>query len=343
MDSQSIRAISEINGTTTSRESVILLVDATLNVPNGGFVNRNFSIIGTAGYIAPRHLKAIKDTGSNLLAAFDVNDSVGILDKYFPNVPFFTKFEQFHSYSSELNRANPNTGIEYVAICSPNYLHCSHIQHALRIGANAICEKPLIINPDEFEILSTIQNETGREIKTILQLRVHKTIQSLRTRILLEPTSRRHQVNLIYVTPRGPWYFSSWKGDISKSGGIAMNIGIHFFDMLLWVFGPVHELCVHSRDEKRISGKLELERASVQWSLSIDRNDNPHKSSSGGFRLLALDGEEIDFTDGFTELHTQVYKEIFTGGGFGLEDARPAVMLAHQISSADPGKSISIK
>ena len=306
-------------------------------------MSHNFSIIGAAGYIAPRHLKAIQDTGSNLLAALDVNDSVGILDRYFPEVPFFTQFEQFHTFSCEFNRANPNAGIEYVAICSPNYLHPAHIQHALRIGANAICEKPLIINPDEFEILYKIEQETGCKVKTILQLRVHETIRSLRDRILSEPISKRHQVNLTYVTPRGPWYFTSWKGDITKSGGIAMNIGIHFFDMLLWVFGPVHELCVNYRDEKRISGTLELERASVNWLLSINRHDNPNKSSSGGFRQLALDGEEIDFSDGFTELHTQVYKDIFAGGGFGLEDARPAVMLAHRISSADPRKTISTK
>jgi len=293
----------------------------------------NFAIIGAGGYIAPRHLAAIRDTGNTLAAALDKNDSVGILDRFFPEVPFFVEFERFDRFAEKLRRLEPERRIHFVSICSPNYLHDAHIRFALRIGADAICEKPLVLNPWNLDALSLMEEESGRRIHTILQLRSHPAILALKAKVAAAPPGQRFQVNLTYVTPRGPWYHTSWKGIIEKSGGVATNIGVHFFDLLLWVFGQAREVEVHHKDDRKVAGTLDLERADVGWSLSLDRADVP-VGHGASFRSLTLDGEEIEFSDGFTELHTLVYRGILAGEGCGIEDARPSVDLAHRIRHA---------
>jgi len=293
---------------------------------------KRFALIGAAGFIAPRHLKAIKETGNNLLAALDKHDNVGVLDSYFPEADFFTEFERFDRHLDKLKRKDQK--IEYLSICSPNYLHDSHIRFALRYGAHAICEKPLVLNPWNLDALAEIENETGGKVFTILQLRLHPAIIALRESILKGPADKVYEVDLNYITSRGNWYQSSWKGDNSKAGGIATNIGIHFFDMLIWIFGSVKEVKVSQLEPDHASGFLELERARVKWFLSINFDHLPEdvkRNNKRTFRSLMLEGKEIEFSEGFTDLHTKSYAEILQGRGFGLEEARPSVDLVYRI------------
>lgn len=301
---------------------------------------KNFAIIGVGGYIAPRHLKAIKETGNKLVAALDVNDSVGILDRFFPDVPFFTEFERFDRYVEKLRRQAGENKIDYVTVCSPNYLHDAHIRFALRIGANAICEKPLVLNPWNLDALQEMEKESGKTVNTILQLRVHPALVALRESLqseINEARSAKHEVVLTYITSRGPWYLNSWKGNLEKAGGVATNIGIHFFDLLIWLFGPVQNNDVHYSNSLKTGGYIELEHAKVKWFLSIDRNDLPESATECGlstFRSITVDGKEVEFSEGFTDLHTVVYQRTLEGNGFGLDDARPAISLAHDIRHA---------
>lgn len=298
---------------------------------------RNFALIGAGGYIAPRHMKAICDTGNRLVAALDKNDSVGILDSYSYETAFFTEFERFDRHVEKLRRQGDAVRIHYVSICSPNYLHDAHIRFALRIGADAICEKPLVLNPWNLDALAEMENETGRKVYTILQLRVHPAIISLRDKVRHQPAGHRVQVDLTYITSRGNWYFNSWKGDEAKSGGIATNIGIHFFDMLMWVFGPVRESQLHCKDPKKMAGYLSLEHADVRWFLSIDNCDLPETAQQqckSTYRSIMMDGDEFEFSEGFTDLHTTVYREALAGRGFGIEDARPSIELVHRLRHA---------
>src|SRR5882672_1131071 len=293
---------------------------------------KNFALIGAAGYIAPRHLQAMKDTGNNLVAALDKFDSVGIMDSYFPKADFFTEFERFDRHLDKLKRLGQQ--IDYVSICSPNYLHDSHIRFALRHHADAICEKPLVLNPWNVDALEEIERETGKKVYTILQLRLHPNIIQLKKEIEAAPEAKVFDVDLDYITSRGKWYHHSWKGDETKSGGIATNIGIHFFDMLLWVFGSVKNMQIKSYEPDAASGFLELQKARVHWRLSINENHLPDEARAKGkrtYRSLKMNGKEIEFSDGFTELHTNSYKEILAGRGFGLKDARPSIELAHEI------------
>ncbi len=298
---------------------------------------KKFAITGVAGYIASRHLQAIKDTGNNLVAACDPHDSVGILDKYFQDVSFFTEFERFDRHLEKLRRgANENT-IDYLTICSPNNLHDAHIRLALRLGADAICEKPLVLNPWNLDQLQELENETGKRIYTILQLRTHPSIIELKNKTNSAEPNKKYNVNLSYITSRGPWYHYSWKGNEAKSGGIGTNIGIHFFDMLIWLFGKVESYNVSMRKPDKMKGTVELENANVNWLLSIDQNDLPQSAKNVGqptYRSITIDGEEIEFSGGFADLHTIVYKEILEGNGFTIEDARPAIQLAHDIRTA---------
>ncbi len=293
---------------------------------------KNFALIGAAGYIAPRHLQAIKDTGNNLVAALDRFDSVGIMDSYFPKADFFTEFERFDRHIDKLKRMGQK--IDYVSICSPNYLHDSHIRFALRHQADAICEKPLVLNPWNVEALEEIERETGKRVYTILQLRLHPNIQKLKKEIEAAPAGKVFDVDLNYITSRGKWYFHSWKGEEIKSGGIATNIGIHFFDMLLWVFGGLKSSTVEISEADHAKGFLELEKARIKWSLSINEEHLPaevRKTGKRTYRSLTKNGNEIEFSDGFTELHTTSYKEILAGRGFGLAEAKPSIELAYQL------------
>lgn len=287
---------------------------------------KNFALIGAAGYIAPRHMQAIKAVGGNLVAALDKHDSVGILDSYFPDCDFFTEFERFDRHLDKLKRKGIK--IDYVSICSPNYLHDSHIRFALRHGADAICEKPLVLNPWNIDALAEIEKETGRKIYTILQLRLHPSIIALRERIKNGPKDKVYDVDLTYITSRGHWYFHSWKGDVSKSGGIATNIGIHFFDMLIWVFGEVKESKLLESTASKASGQLKLDQANVSWELSVDYDDIPQKLKQEGkrtYRSLKLEGEEVEFSDGFGDLHTRSYEEILKGHGFGINESKKSI------------------
>jgi UDP-N-acetyl-2-amino-2-deoxyglucuronate dehydrogenase len=297
---------------------------------------KNFTLIGAAGFIAPRHLRAIKETGNTMIAALDKFDQVGVLDSYFPDADFFTEFERFDRHLDKLKRNG--IPIDYVSICTPNYLHDSHIRFALRHHADAICEKPLVLNPWNVDALEEIEKETGKRIFNILQLRLHPSIISLKKDIEKEK-DKVHEVDLTYMTSRGHWYQSSWKGDISKSGGIATNIGIHFFDMLSWVFGNVTKAVVHVTRPDMAAGYLELERARVRWVLSINQEDLPREVKEKGqrtYRSIAIGGKEIEFSEGFTDLHTKTYQEILGGRGFGLREAKPSIELVHQIRHADP-------
>ncbi len=297
----------------------------------------NFALTGLAGYIAPRHLQAIRDTGSRLVAAVDPHDSVGIMDQYFPEASFFTEFERFDRHLEKLRRGPEDERVSYVSVCAPNHLHDAHIRLALRTGADAICEKPLVLNPWNLDQLAEIEAESGQRVWTILQLRVHPALVALRERILAEP-DRRHQVRLTYVTTRGMWYRYSWKGDARKSGGVATNIGVHFFDMLQWLFGEAGGLAVHVNEPERAAGTLALPRADVQWFMSLDADDLPEhtRGAQPTYRSITVDGEEIEFSGGFRDLHTLVYERTLAGQGFGIEDARPSIALVHDIRHAAP-------
>jgi UDP-N-acetyl-2-amino-2-deoxyglucuronate dehydrogenase len=292
-----------------------------------------FALIGAAGYIAPRHMKAIKETGNDLVAALDRNDSVGVIDSYFPDARFFTEFERFDRHIEKQRRQNGNK-IDFISICSPNYLHDSHIRFALRIGANAICEKPVVLNPWNVEALQEIEREQGKKTSVILQLRHHPSIMALKQKVDSEPANGKYDIELTYITSRGRWYLVSWKGDAEKSGGIATNIGIHFFDMLNWIFGPVQYNIVHMEQPTKAAGFLEFQKARVRWFLSIDRDDlptPPEKGKPATFRSIKMNGEEFQFSEGFTDLHTRSYEEILAGRGYSLEDAKAAVDIASNI------------
>jgi UDP-N-acetyl-2-amino-2-deoxyglucuronate dehydrogenase len=298
---------------------------------------KNFGLIGVAGYIAVRHLKAIKETGNNLLASLDKFDSVGIIDSYFPQSDFFVEFERFDRHFDKLKRTG--TKIDYVSICSPNYLHDSHIRFALRHQADAICEKPIVLNPWNVDALQEIENETGRNIYTVLQTRLHPKIAELRNRIVNGPKDKIYDIDLTYITSRGNWYYISWKGDTQKSGGVATNIGIHFFDMLSWIFGDVRENIVHLSQATKAAGFLLLKNARVRWFLSLDPHDLPSSVIEKGqrtFRSITVNGEEIEFSEGFADLHTLSYQEILAGRGFGLEDARQSVEIGYTIRNSKP-------
>ena len=297
---------------------------------------KNFALIGAAGYVASRHLKAIKDTNNMLLAALDKNDSVGVIDSYFPEASFFVEFERFDRHIEKLKREQ-DVSLDYVSICTPNYLHDAHIRMALRSGAHAICEKPLVLNPWNIDALQAIEKETGRRIYTILQLRHHQAILDLKKKVENAPEDKVFDVDLTYLTSRGKWYYTSWKGDESKSGGIASNIGVHFFDMLGWVFGELKENIVYQHSHDRASGYLIFEKAKVKWFLSINYELIPQEIKEKGqrtYRSITVDGEEVEFSGGFTELHTESYKHILNGTGFGLEDARKSIEIVHEIRNA---------
>jgi UDP-N-acetyl-2-amino-2-deoxyglucuronate dehydrogenase len=298
---------------------------------------KNFAVIGIGGYIAVRHLKAIKETGNNLLASLDPCDSVGILDGYFPDSHFFVEFERFDRHIDKLRRTGTN--VDYVSICSPNYLHDSHIRFALRSQAHAICEKPLVLNPWNVDALAEIEKESGRNIYNILQLRLHPSIVDLKEKIRKAPASKIYEIDLTYITGRGNWYFISWKGDTQKSGGIATNIGVHFFDMLIWIFGNVRRNTVHLLERNKASGFLELERARVRWYLSLDFNDVLRACNNKNvrtYRSITIDREEIEFSSGFDDLHTRSYIKIFEGEGYGLKEAKPAIDMVYNIRNAIP-------
>ncbi|HLA87789.1 MAG TPA: Gfo/Idh/MocA family oxidoreductase [Anaerolineales bacterium] len=296
---------------------------------------KNFAVIGVGGYIAPRHLRAIRDTGNQLLAAVDPKDSVGVLDQYSFDVKFFTEIERFDRHLEKLRRGIEDGRIHYVSICSPNYLHDSHCRLALRSRADVICEKPLVINPWNLDALEEIEAETNHRIYTILQLRVHPELIKLRESLQKDNTI--HDVELTYITSRGPWYQVSWKGQPDKSGGVATNIGVHFFDLIMWLFGSVNGVKVYHSDDQRMSGFIELERARVRWFLSVDSYDLPAPVKAGGkttYRSITVDGKEIEFSEGFTDLHTRVYEETLAGRGFGITDARPSIGLTYAIRTA---------
>jgi UDP-N-acetyl-2-amino-2-deoxyglucuronate dehydrogenase len=295
---------------------------------------KNFALIGTAGYIAPRHIKAIRDTGNRLVAAIDPHDSVGILDQYSFDTRFFTEIERFDRHLEKLRRGPEENKVNYVSICSPNYLHDAHCRLALRAGADVICEKPLVINPWNLDPLKEIEVETGHKINTVLQLRLLPKLLELRKDLQENPTQTQRDVVLTYLTSRGAWYHTSWKGNEEKSGGIATNIGIHFFDLLIWLFGSVADVRVFQNNPSKMSGFLDLEHAKVKWLLSVDSSDLPYKPEPGKkstYRSITVDGKEIEFSDGFTDLHTKVYEETLAGRGFSIEDARQSIELTHRI------------
>jgi UDP-N-acetyl-2-amino-2-deoxyglucuronate dehydrogenase len=292
----------------------------------------SFALIGAAGYVAPRHMRAIQAVGGDLRVAYDPNDSVGILDSYYPDAHFFTEFERFDRHVDKLRRRGEK--IDYVSICSPNHLHDAHCRFALRSGADAICEKPLVLNPWNIDGLAEIERDSGHRISTILQLRLHPAIQALREKYTT--SNRRHKVDLTYVASRGRWYHASWKGEGGKSGGVATNIGVHFFDMLSFVFGSVRKNEAHLREAERAAGFLEFERADVSWFLSVDRNDLPDnvKGKKTTFRSITVDGEEVEFSEGFTDLHTRSYEEIMAGRGFAIDEVRPSIEIVSAFRNA---------
>jgi len=293
---------------------------------------KNFILIGAAGYIAPRHLKAIKETGNQLIAAYDPYDGVGIMDSHFPDAHFFTEFERFDRHVEKLKRSSIK--IDYVSICSPNYLHDSHIRYGLRIGADVICEKPLVLNPWNVDALIELEEEYNNKVHTILQLRHHEAILELKDKIANGPADKIYDIDLTYITSRGNWYYTSWKGDESKSGGIASNIGVHFFDMLQWIFGPMQSFSVNEKTKDTNSGTLKLKRANVNWYLSINSDNLPDqakKEKLTTFRTLSIEGESIEFSKGFTDLHTVSYQKILQGFGYGLKDAKNSIEIVSQI------------
>lgn len=292
---------------------------------------KNFALIGAAGFIAPRHLKAIKETGNNLIAAVDKFDSVGIMDSYFPDCHFFTEFERFDRHIEKIKLKG--TPLDYVSVCSPNYLHDAHIRFGLRQGATVICEKPIVLNPWNIDALQEKEKETGQRVYTILQLRLHPSIIALREKVAASPNSFR-EMDLRYITSRGRWYHTSWKGDVSKSGGIATNIGVHFFDMLCWIFGDVKDIEVLIHTSDTAEGVLHFEHARVKWFLSINENTIPEEVRTAGkrtFRKITIDGDAFEFSEGFTDLHTRSYEEILKGNGFGLEDTRKSIEIVSAI------------
>lgn len=297
---------------------------------------KTFALIGAAGYIAPRHMRAIQDTDNKLVAALDKNDSVGIIDSYFPDAAFFTEFERFDRHVEKLKRTgNP---LDYISICSPNYLHDAHIRFGLRNNTDVICEKPIVLNPWNIDALQEIENETGKNIYNILQLRLHKSIIDLRKKVQEGPADKIYDFDLTYLTSRGSWYYASWKGSSNKSGGIATNIGVHFFDMLGWIFGAVKKNVVHVHTHDRAAGYLEFDRARVRWFLSINYDTLPEEVKAKGmrtYRSMTIDGEEIEFSGGFTELHTDSYKDVLSGGGFRIEESRQAIQTVYDIRHAE--------
>ncbi|MBK9717048.1 MAG: Gfo/Idh/MocA family oxidoreductase [Saprospiraceae bacterium] len=300
-------------------------------------MSKRFALIGAGGYIAPRHMKAIKETGNDLVAAIDKNDSVGIIDSYFPGADFFTEFERFDRHLEKLKRSQHP--VDYMSICSPNYLHDSHMRFGLRLGADVICEKPLVLNPWNIDALQEIELETNKKVNTILQLRLHPKVQELRKKIQSENAPQKYEVDLVYITSRGKWYFTSWKGDLQKSGGIATNIGVHFYDLLGWLFGKVQQNIVHVQQHDRVAGYLEYEQARVRYFLSINELTLPKELLDAGkktFRSLQIGGEEFEFSEGFGDLHTVSYQEILNGNGFGLNESKQSIETVHNIRNAQP-------
>ncbi|HMW40405.1 MAG: Gfo/Idh/MocA family oxidoreductase [Saprospiraceae bacterium] len=300
-------------------------------------MSKKFALVGAAGYIAPRHMKAIRETGNELVAAYDKNDSVGIIDSYFPEADFFTEFERFDRHLEKLRRRNNQ--IDYLSICSPNYLHDSHIRFGLRLHADVICEKPLVLNPWNIDALREIEAETGKKVNSILQLRLHPRVLEMKEKLRAEAPKKKVDVDLVYITSRGKWYYTSWKGDHLKSGGIATNIGVHFYDLLGFLFGSVEQNIVHVQTHDRVAGFLELERARVRYFLSINENTLPDEVRSTGkktYRSLTFDGQEFEFSEGFGDLHTVSYRQILEGHGFGLDDVRMSIETVHQIRNASP-------
>ena len=298
---------------------------------------KHFTLIGAAGYIAPRHMQAIRDTQNDLVAAMDTNDSVGIIDSYFPNAAFFTEFERFDRHLEKLKRAGKK--VDYVSICSPNYLHDAHIRFGLRYGADVICEKPIVLNPWNIDALEELEKETGNHVYNILQLRLHPSIIALKEKVNAAPKDKIFEFDLTYITSRGTWYYTSWKGNTEKSGGIATNIGVHFYDMLQWVFGPVKENIVHIHTHDRAAGYFEFEKAKVRWFLSINAETLPEDVRAKGkrtYRSINIEGEELEFSDGFTDLHTLSYRDILSGGGFRIGEARAAIEIVHNIRTSTP-------
>ena len=298
---------------------------------------KHFTLIGAAGYIAPRHMQAIRDTQNDLVAAMDTNDSVGIIDSYFPNAAFFTEFERFDRHLEKLKRAGKK--VDYVSICSPNYLHDAHIRFGLRYGADVICEKPIVLNPWNIDALEELEKETGNHVYNILQLRLHPSIIALKEKVNAAPKDKIFEFDLTYITSRGTWYYTSWKGNTEKSGGIATNIGVHFYDMLQWVFGPVKENIVHIHTHDRAAGYFEFEKAKVRWFLSINAETLPEDVRAKGkrtYRSINIEGEELEFSDGFTDLHTLSYRDILNGGGFRIGEARSAIEIVHHIRTSKP-------
>lgn len=298
---------------------------------------KNFAIIGVGGYIAPRHLKAIKDTGNNLLSAYDRFDSVGIMDSYFPDASFFIEQELFDRHNTKLQESDNK--LDFVSVCTPNYLHDAHTRYGLRLGCDVICEKPMVLNPWNIDALEKVERETGHRIYNILQLRLHDSIVALKKRIDEGPQDKVYDVDLTYITSRGRWYYTSWKGDEHKSGGVATNIGVHFYDMLSWIFGDVQENIVHVASHDRVAGFLRLKKARVRYFLSINADHLPANAVQGEkrtYRTIMIDGDEFEFSAGFTELHTKSYQKILAGEGFGIEEARNCINIVHSIRNAKP-------
>lgn len=298
---------------------------------------KNFGLIGVAGYIAPRHLKAIKDTNNNLIVALDKSDTVGLMDSYFPNCSFYTEFERFDRFVEKIKHTDKK--LDYVSVCTPNYLHDSHIRFGLRAGADVICEKPLVLNPWNIDALAQMEKETGKKVYNILQLRLHKAIIDWKKQIEEGPKDKIYDVDLTYITSRGTWYYTSWKGITEKSGGVATNIGVHFYDMLSWIFGPIQENIVNVYEHDRAAGFLRFERARVRYFMSINSDTLPQEAVAQGkrtYRKIEMEGAEIEFSEGFTELHTESYKNILAGKGFGLEDARQCIQIVHDIRNSTP-------
>ena len=297
---------------------------------------KNFALTGVAGFVAPRHLKAILETGNQLVAAFDPHDSVGILDSWFPDAAFFRDHERFDRFLDKRSRGAADKRIEFLSVCSPNYLHDAHIRVAFRNGADVICEKPLVLNPWNLDAIEELEHESGHRAWTVLQLRTHPALKELRQTLANNPSAERHRVELTYIAPRGNWYHNSWKGQVEKSGGIGTNIGIHFFDLLHWFFGEREHLELHASSPTTCAGRLRMERGDVKWFLSTDIAHSPVPDSTSPYRSICIDGQEVEFTDGFTDLHTEVYQLSLAGKGFGIKDARPALETAHQIRIASP-------
>ena len=296
-------------------------------------MTKNFALIGVGGYIAPRHLKAIKETGNELISAYDKSDSVGIIDSYFPRASFFTEQELFDRHNNHVKAKGIN--IDYLTVCSPNYLHDAHTRYGLRLGCDVICEKPVALSPWNIEALEQVEQETGRKAYTIFQLRLHPSVMALKKKIEEGPKDKVYDVDLTYITPRGYWYYASWKGNVQKSGGVATNIGVHFYDMLQWVFGPVQKSVVHVASHDRVAGYLELRQARVRYFLSINGEHLP-QGVTGSYRSITVDGEEFEFSNGFTDLHTRSYEEILAGRGFRIAEAKGCIQTVYDIRHAEP-------